>query len=321
MSNSSSVPRLSIELVREAASRIQGRVVQTPTLRVLVGAGVELFLKVESLQPTGAFKLRGAFNFMLTLPTTCRGVVAHSSGNHALAVAYVAKELGYQATLVMPRSAPRVKRASVEALGARLVLVGADSSERASVCMTLAESHGWTIVPPFDHALIAAGQGTAALELLKAAPALDRFYAPISGGGLMAGCATAISALSASTEIIGAEPETSGKAQASLAQNRPIEAPMFSTLADGLCVRQLGSVNWPTLRDTVSRVEGVSDRELLDAMRFALKQVRLVLEPSGACALALALREGTGRCGVLLSGGNVDEDLLAQALAAPELAG
>jgi threonine dehydratase len=303
---------LDLALVRAAAERIQEFVLRTPTLQC-ARPEAQLFLKAESLQPTGAFKLRGAFSLMTTLePGT--GVVAHSSGNHAQAVARAAAVLGLPAVVVMPSDAPPRKRAATEADGAEVVVVGPDSDERERVAAELARERGWFEVPPFDHPLIAAGQGTAALELLEDVPDLDRFYAPISGGGLMAGCAVVVRALAPGCEIIGIEPEAGDDTRRSLAAGERTKVPPPKTIADGLRVRIPGVVPWPVLRDHVARVEVVTDDELLTAMAWALTELRLVLEPSGAASLAVALREGRGRCGVLLSGGNVDPSLLARAV-------
>jgi threonine dehydratase len=308
---------LCIDAVREAAERIAPYVVRTPLLRHPLGRDAELLLKPESLQPTGAFKLRGAFNLMLQLPEDCRGVVAHSSGNHAQAVARAAAVLGIPAVVVMPSDAPPRKRERTEADGAQLVIVGPDSDERAERARELAEERGLFPVPPFDDPRIAAGQGTAALELLEDAGAIDRFYAPLSGGGLMSGCAVVVNALAPSAEIVGVEPEDAGDTRLSLAAGERRKVPPPRTIADGLRVRTPGAWTWTVLKKLLSRVELVSDAEILDAMRFALHELRLVLEPSGAASLALALREGRGRCGVLLSGGNVDAALLAQVAASP----
>jgi threonine dehydratase len=293
--------------------RIAHHVVRTPLLRHRLGPGCELLLKPESLQPTGAFKLRGAFSLMTALPPGCPGVVAHSSGNHAQAVARAARVLGLRAVVVMPSDAPALKRARSEADGAEVVVVGPDSEERARRADAIARAEGLVPVPPFDHPLVAAGQGTAALELLEDAGPLDRFYAPVSGGGLMAGCAVAVHALQPGVEVVGVEPEDGGDTRASLAAGERRTVPPPRTLADGLRVRTPGALTWPVLQRHVARVELVSDDALLDAMAFALRELRLVLEPSGAAALALALREGRGRCGVLLSGGNAEPAHLAEA--------
>lgn len=299
----------SLDDITEAADRIRPYVTRTPTLRVMTKSA-ELFSKAESLQPTGAFKLRGAFSFLSTLPPGT-GVVAHSSGNHAQAVARAARVLGHRATVVMPSDAPPLKRARTEADGARVIEVGPDSRERAERAERLATDEGLVLVPPYDHPLVAAGQGTAAFELTEEAPPLDRFYCPISGGGLMVGCATVISAVWPSCEIVGVEPAGADDTRRSLAAGERVAVPPPTTVADGLRVRIPGRWTFPILQRTVGRVETVTDDEMLDAVVWALENLRLVLEPSGAASLALALREGQGRCGILLSGGNIDPGLLA----------
>ncbi|HEX2486117.1 MAG TPA: threonine/serine dehydratase, partial [Myxococcota bacterium] len=304
---------LDLEAIAAARVRIASHVVRTPLLRHRPRPDCELLLKPESLQPTGAFKLRGAFSLMTTLPRDCPGVVAHSSGNHAQAVARAARVLGLRAAVVMPSDAPAGKRARTEADGAEVVLVGPDSEERARRADALARERGLVLVPPYDHPLIAAGQGTAALELLEDAGSLDRFYAPLSGGGLMAGCAVAVHGLQPRVELVGVEPEDADDTRRSLAAGARVSVPPPRTIADGLRVRTPGACTWPVIQRHVARVELVSDEELLDAMALALRELRLVLEPSGAASLAVALREGRGRCGVLLSGGNADPAHLAEA--------
>ncbi len=303
---------LSLDSIRAARERIAPHVVRTPLLRHALRRDCELLLKPESLQPTGAFKLRGAFSLMTSLGPDVAGVVAHSSGNHAQAVARAARVLGIPALIVMPDDASPRKRERTLADGAEVVSVGPDSQERERVAARLAAERGLVPVPPFDDPRIAAGQGTAALELLEDAGAFDRFYAPIGGGGLMAGCAVALHALAPATELVGVEPEDADDTRRSLAAGERRTVPPPRSLADGLRVRTPGAQTWPVLRAHLSRVELVTDAELLEAMAFALHELRLVLEPSGAAALAVALREGRGRCGVLLSGGNVEPELLAR---------
>ena len=191
---------LSLTTIREARRRIAPYVLRTPVLYHRLHEDTELLLKPESLQSTGAFKLRGAFNLMLTLPKNCAGVVAHSSGNHAQAVARAARILGLRAVIVMPNDVAARKRERTAADGAEIVLVEPDSDERVRRADAIARAENLAPVPPYDHALVAAGQGTAGLELLEDADVVDRFYAPVSGGGLMAGCAVAIHALSPRTE-------------------------------------------------------------------------------------------------------------------------
>jgi threonine dehydratase len=304
---------LSLATIREARRRITPYVLRTPVLYQRPRGDCELLLKAESLQSTGAFKLRGAFNLMLTLPKSCAGVVAHSSGNHAQAVARAARVLRMRAVIVMPSDAPAIKLARTAADGAEIVTVAPDSDERAARADEIARTEGLVSVPPYDHPLIAAGQGTAGLELLEDADLIDRFYAPVSGGGLMAGCAVAIHALSPHTEIIAVEPADGNDTLLSLAAGERRKVPPPRTIADGLRVRTPGELTWPVLQKHVARVALVSDDELLDAMAWALRELRLVLEPSGAASLAVALREGRGRCGVLLSGGNPEPAHLAEA--------
>ncbi len=304
--------RLDLAAVRDASRRIAGHVLRTPTLRRPHGEA-RLWLKAESLQPTGAFKLRGAFSRMTRLPPDAPGVVAHSSGNHAQAVARAARRLGLPAVVVMPDDAPARKRARTEADGAEVIVVGSDSDERERVAGRIAAERGFVPVEPFDDPDVAAGQGTAALELLEDAPPPDRFYAPISGGGLMAGCATVLASLSPATEIVGVEPEDADDTARSLAAGERVAVPPPKTIADGLRVRMPGEHTWPVLQRHLSRVERVSDEAMLDAMAWALGELRLVLEPSGAAALAVALAEGRGDCAVILSGGNARDEHLREA--------
>jgi threonine dehydratase len=304
---------LDLDAIAAARLRIAPYVVRTPLLRHALRADCELLLKPESLQPIGAFKLRGAFSMMTTLPRDCPGVVAHSSGNHAQAVARAARVLGLRAAIVMPADVSPGKRARSEADGAEVVLVDPGGDERERRADAIARERGFVLVPPYDHVLVAAGQGTAALELFEDAGPFERFYAPISGGGLMAGCAVALRALTPGTELVGVEPEDGADTRLSLAAGERRTIPLPKTIADGLRMRTPGAVTFPILQKHLARVELVSDEEMLDAMGFALRALRLVLEPSGAASLAAALREGRGRCGVLLSGGNVEPALLAEA--------
>ncbi len=307
---------LQLEDIEAAAARIKPYVLRTPTLKRRVG-NTTLHLKAESLQPIGAFKLRGAFNVMTQLAPDCPGVVAHSSGNHAQAVARAASVLGIRAVIVMPDNAPPLKRARTEADGAEVIIVGPDSNERAERAAQIAAEEGLVPVSPYNDLGIAAGQGTAALELLEdSGGTLQRFYAPVSGGGLMAGCAVALCSLTPEIEIVAVEPQTKPSLQQSLLAGERVAVPPPPTIADGLRVRVPGEVTWPILKHRVTRSELVSDEELKEAMVWALSECRLVLEPSGAASLAVALREcktnSTAHMGVLLSGGNVDPNLFAE---------
>lgn len=302
--------QLSLQHIRQAQARILGKVVHTPTLVRQVGE-LTLLLKPEGLQDIGAFKIRGAMNKMCQLPPECPGVVAHSSGNHAQAVARAAKVLGIPAVIVMPSNAPALKRMRTEADGAEVIIVGPDSDERKQRADEIARARGLVLIAPYDDLEVAAGQGTAALELIEDSGPLDRFYAPVSGGGLMAGCATVVAALCPEAEIVAVEPETKDALLRSLQAGERVAVSPPPTIADGLRVRIPGELTWPILRDRVHRVALVRDLELKRAMKWAYEQLRIVLEPSGAAALAVALREGKGRCGVILTGGNVDPALFA----------
>jgi threonine dehydratase len=307
---------LSLATIRAAAARIAPYVSRTPVLRHTPRDGCELFLKAESLQSIGAFKVRGAFSMMTALPEGCPGVVTHSSGNHAQAVARAAKVLGLRAVIVMSVAASALKRRRTEADGAEIVTTADDSDELIRRATQIRDEQGLVLVPPYDHALIASGQGTAALELFEEVGALDRFYCPVSGGGLMAGCATALAALSPNTELIGVEPELAADTFRSLAAGQRIKIDPPRTIADGLRVRTPGAFTWPVVQKLVRRVALVSEDEMKQAIGWAAHKLRIVLEPSGAAALAAALREGRGRCGVLLSGGNVDPALFGEIMQA-----
>jgi threonine dehydratase len=302
---------LSLEAVRAAAARIAPHVCRTPVLRYRLRPDCELFLKAESLQTTGSFKVRGAFSLMTCLPEGCTGVVTDSSGNHAQAVARAAKMLGLRTVIVMPVSAAPLKRRRAEADGAEIVLADDDSDELVRRSTQIAAEQGLVRVPPYNHPLVAAGQGSAALELVEECQDLDRFYCPISGGGLIAGCATVLAACSPRTEVVGVEPERANDTFLSLAAGQRVKIDPPTTLADGLRVRTPGEVTWPVIQRLVARVALVAEEEMRQAIAWAAHHVRLVLEPSGAASLAAALREGRGRCGVLLSGGNVDPALFA----------
>ena len=302
---------ITINDIRAAAERIQGRVVHTPVLE-RAWNDATLLIKPESLQSIGAFKLRGALNKMLQLPPDCPGVVAHSSGNHAQAVARAAKILGIRAVIVMPDNAPPLKRMRTENDGAEVIIVGPDSDERKDRARAIAASEGLVAVEPYDDLDIAAGQGTAGLELIEDSGPLDRLYAPVSGGGIMTGCAVVARALCPDAEIVAVEPTNKDALKRSLEAGERISVPPPNTIADGLRVRVPGEKTWPIMQTHVDRVVLVNDAALRQAMQWALSELRIVLEPSGAAALAAALREGRGRCGVICTGGNVDPAVLAR---------
>lgn len=312
---------VTLDAVRAAQERLRGAVVRTP----LVPFPLQDFLiKPESLQPTGAFKLRGALNALLSLGPgeRRRGVVAHSSGNHAQAVAYAARQLGVPAVVVMPRSAPALKIDLTRALGAELVLVGPASAERAEKAAQLARERGLTPIPPYDDARIIAGAGTVGLEILEDLPEVGTVLVPVSGGGLISGIAAALKGQRPGVRVVGVEPELAADAQASLRGGQRVHwsaAEVGRTLADGLRVQELGELTWAHIRTLVDDIVTVSEDELRRAVRETALRARLVAEPSGAATLAAALyrRPELGETGPLvavLSGGNLDPELLVELL-------
>ncbi len=308
---------LTLALVREARERLgrppRSSVVRTPLIEHVSPGGQRLWLKAESLQPIGAFKIRGATHLIRRLSPGTRGVVAHSSGNHAQAVARAAREAGLPAVIVMPSDAPLVKRDRTVADGAEVITVGPDSEERAQRADEEVARRGYVLVPPFDHPDIAAGQGTAALEAVEQLEGAKprSFFCPTSGGGLLAGCATVFAALLPEVEIVAVEPDTADDTARSLEAGVRVQVPPPQTVADGLRVRTPGRLTFEVLRARVHRAVRVSDEQILDATAYALRRLRLVLEPSGAAGLAAALAEEADDALVLLSGGNVEPSLLA----------
>ena len=279
---------LSLDDVRDAAARLDGVAHRTPVLRsrTLNGVvGAEVHLKAECFQRGGAFKFRGAYTLISTLDAVQRaaGVVAFSSGNHAQAVALASQLLGVRAAIVMPEDAPALKLAATRGYGAEVVTYDRYRDDRAAIAADLAAERGAVLVPPFDHPLIMAGQATAALELFDEAGRLDTLLAPIGGGGLVAGCATAAAALDPGIRVIGIEPEAGDDTRRSLAAGHRVEIQVPRTIADGQQITSPGELTFPIIQRLVSEVVLVSDGELLDAMRFAFDRLKIVLEPSGAC--------------------------------------
>jgi threo-3-hydroxy-L-aspartate ammonia-lyase len=315
---------LTLDHVRDAAARLAagGAVVRTPLLPVpQLSPG--LFIKPESLQPTGSFKLRGAYSAITAIPEReRRGVVAHSSGNHGYAVAYAAALLGVPATIVVPENAPAVKTAAIERCGAELVTVPPTLPDRIAASNEISERRDYILIPPFDHLDVMAGQGTIGLEIAEDLPGADAVLVPISGGGLISGIAVAIRALSPETKIIGVEPELAADARDSLRSGTRMAWPAEQTartIADALRVEQVGEVTFPHIRELVSDIVTVTDDEILDAMRTLATGARLVAEPGGAVATAACLYHRAelpaGSRVAVLSGGNVDPALLAKVLA------
>ncbi len=309
-----------IDDVRAAATRIAGHVHRTPvtTCASLDGlAGRHLFFKCEQLQRAGAFKFRGASHAVSRLPdeVAARGVVTHSSGNHAQALALAAKLRGIPAHVVMPRDSARVKRAAVEEYGARVIECDPTLAARETAARAVLEQVGGHFVHPYDDPDIIAGQGTVGLELMEQVPDLDAVIAPVGGGGLLAGVCIAVRALAPSARLFAAEPRGADDAARSLAAGRRIPQTDPKTIADGLRT-SLGELTWPIIRDHVERVLTVEEDEIVSAMRLAWQRAKLLIEPSAAVALAAVLGDefksetGIERVGVVLTGGNVDLDRL-----------
>ncbi len=315
---------IEVEDVRAAAARLRGVVHRTPvvtsaSLDQRVGASV--FIKAECYQRTGSFKFRGAYNKISSLDPgeRARGVAAFSSGNHAQAVALAARLLGVPAVILMPHDAPDSKVDATAALGADVVRYDRYAEDREALAKGLADDRGCVLVPPYDDPLIMAGQGTAALELLEEVPDLDVLVVPVGGGGLIAGCATAAKAHGAGLRVVGVEPEAGDDTRRSLAAGERVRLDgVPRTIADGQQLEIPGALTFPVVQKRVDEVLSVSDDEIVDTMRFLFEHVKLVAEPSGACAPAALLVDAASfagqRVGVILSGGNVNADRFAQLL-------
>ncbi|CAM3894943.1 threonine/serine dehydratase [Deinococcus frigens] len=307
--------------IQAAQTRLSEWVDRTPLVPF---PNENLWLKAENLHPTGAFKLRGAFNKLLSLSAAqrARGVVAHSSGNHAGAVAHAARALGIPAVVVMPSGAPQTKLAATRACGAEVVLVGNASEERAAKAREIAEERGLTPVPPYDDAQIIAGAGTVGLEILEDLPTVGTVLVPVSGGGLISGVAVAIKSQRPDVRVIGVEPALAADAQASLRAGGRVAwdaADVARTLADGLRVTQVGELTWGHIRVHVDDIVTVNEAQMRRAVRDTVLRARLVAEPSGAVTVAAALygghNFGPGPLVAVVSGGNLDVGTLVKLLA------
>jgi threonine dehydratase/serine racemase len=306
--------------VRAAAERLAGRAHRTPVLTCAALdrlAGRSLFFKCEQFQKAGAFKFRGACNAVLRLSpdAAARGVVTHSSGNHAGALALAARLRGIPAHVVMPSNATPVKRRAVEEYGGRVVLCESTLPAREEAAAAVLAETGGTLIPPYNHPDVIAGQGTAALELLEAVPGLDAVVAPVGGGGLVSGVSIAAKGLNPAVRVFAAEPAGADDAARSKAAGRLLPQTGPRTVADGL-LTSLGDLTWPVIRDQVERVVTVGEDDIVRAMRLAWERAKLLIEPSAAVPVAAVLSDefrafgGLGRVGVILSGGNVDLDRL-----------
>jgi threonine dehydratase len=319
---------VTLDEIRAAQQRIAGVAVRTPLYQLererLRGANLpepayDIYIKAESEQPIGSFKLRGAYNMVAQLSSEAlrRGVVTYSSGNHAQGVAYAARALGAKAVIVMPENTPKIKRDATVALGAEIVLVGPASIERKLKAEELVEKFGYTMVPPYDAPQVIAGQGTCGLEIVEQLPDVDLVLTPVSGGGLLSGVATAVKLAAPHVQVWGAEPELAADAKESFETKQLVEWPAAKTtrtIGDGLRTQSLGELNFVHILRFVDGIVAVSEEEIFAAMRLVLAATKLVAEPSGAASLAAALYHAhelppARKVAVVLSGGNLEPAL------------
>ena len=314
---------LTFELIKEAAARIAGRVHRTPVVTSRSFnelTGREVFFKCENLQRAGAFKARGATNKIQSLneDEKQRGVIAVSSGNHAQAVALAAGEAGVRAVVCVPDDAPKMKIAAARAYGADIRVFDRHKDDRDAFGRDIGEREGLTPVPAYDDYLIMAGQGTCGLEFVQEVPQLDSLLTPCSGGGLFAGVSTAAKLLKRSIRCFAVEPDTANDTQQSIESGERVSIAPPPTIADGLRVQKPGELTFPITRENAEQVLTVTDDEIIAAMRFMLFRMKMLVEPSGAAAAAAVmfgkLPQNCARVGVVLSGGNVDDDLLSRFL-------
>ncbi|AFQ50526.1 threo-3-hydroxy-L-aspartate ammonia-lyase [Burkholderia cepacia] len=312
--------------VAAAATRLEGHAHRTPvmTSRTIDAAfGAQVFFKCENLQRMGAFKFRGAFNALSRFDATQRrhGVVAFSSGNHAQAIALSARILDIPATIVMPQDAPAAKMAATRGYGGNVVTYDRYTEDREQIGRDLADQHGLTLIPPYDHADVIAGQGTAAKELFDEVGPLDAVFTPLGGGGLLSGTALATRALSPHAKLYGVEPEAGNDGQQSFRSGSIVHIDTPRTIADGAQTQHLGNLTFPILRRDVDDILTATDAELVDCMRFFATRMKIVVEPTGCLSFAAARRMKDAlkgkRVGIVISGGNVDLENFCALVSAP----
>jgi threo-3-hydroxy-L-aspartate ammonia-lyase len=301
--------------VEAAAGRLAGVAHRTPVMTSRTAnerTGAQLFFKCENFQRMGAFKFRGAYNALAQFTADQRraGVIAFSSGNHAQAIALSARLLGMPATIVMPRDAPPIKITATRGYGAEVVLYDRYTEDREEIGRRLAAERDMTLIPPFDHPHVMAGQGTAALELIEDAGPLDLLLVCLGGGGLLSGCAVAARHLLPGCRVIGVEPEAGNDVQQSLRRGELVHIDVPRTIADGAQTQQAGRLTFPVIQALVADVATVSDAQLVSSMRFFAERMKIVVEPTGCLAAAAALEGALNvrgkRVGIIVSGGNVD---------------
>lgn len=301
--------------ILQAQRRIDGVAHLTPVLRSRTAdelAGAQLHFKGENLQRAGAFKFRGAFNALsqFSPEQKARGVVTYSSGNHAQAIALAAKLLSIRATIVMPQDAPAIKVAATYGYGADIKFYDRYTQDRESIGQALVRDQGFTLVPPYDHPHVMAGQGTVAKELFDQVGALDVLLVPLGGGGLLSGCATVARNLYPACRVIGVEPEAGNDGQRSLQSGEIVHIPVPVTIADGAQTQHLGQHTFPIIQQLCDEIVTVSDAQLLAAMKFFAERMKIMVEPTGCLAAAAAFNHKSAmagrRVGIVLSGGNID---------------
>ncbi|MFI5685264.1 pyridoxal-phosphate dependent enzyme [Streptomyces sp. NPDC051636] len=319
----SDIPPVSLHDIQDAAARIKGIAHRTPVLRSRTldeRVGAEVFVKCENLQRVGAFKFRGAYNAASRLGPghLAKGIAAYSSGNHAQAVALTARELGTTAVILMPEDTPRAKLEATAGYGAEIVTYDRYTGDRVAIGEALAADRGLSLIPPYEHPHVIAGQGTAALELLEEAGDLDALVVPVGGGGLIAGSATAAKGLLPDIRVIGVEPEAGDDTKRSLDAGRRVSVPVPRTIADGQAADIPGELTFSINRRLLDGISLVSDDQIREGMRFAFERLKTVVEPSGASALAALLAHRVEplprRIGVILSGGNIGARRFAELL-------
>jgi threonine dehydratase len=308
---------VTLDDIRAAAVRVAPIARVTPVLDVSAAAGFPLLLKCECLQPGGAFKIRGAYNMVaqLTADERRRGVITFSSGNHGQAMALAARELGAPAVVVMPTTAPQVKIDGTRSFGAEVIFAGTTSTDRRTRAEAEALDRGLTMVPPFDHEWIIAGQGTAGLEILEQWPAVAAVLVPIGGGGLAAGVSAAIKLIRPEVQVIGVEPAGAAAMKASIDAGHLVTLERSHSIADGLMPVRPGDLTYAHVRRFVDRVVTIEDDRIVDAVLWIFEHARIVAEPSGAAAVAAALAGAAGVNGpvvAIVSGGNMGMDRLEE---------
>ena len=307
--------------IAAAAKRIEGAAHRTPVLTSTTAdemTGAQIFFKPENLQRMGAFKFRGAYNAIAKFSDEQRkrGVLAFSSGNHAQAIALSARLAGIKAVIVMPADAPPLKLAATRGYGAEVITYDRMTEDREAIAKKLAQERGMTMIPPYNHADVIAGQGTAAKELIEDAGQLDYLFVCLGGGGLTSGCALAAQELSPGCKVIGVEPEAGNDGQQSFRKGEIVKIPVPQTIADGAQTQAPGDLTFAIIRALVSDVVTVSDAQLIEAMRFFVARMKIVVEPTGCLAAAAAFNQKADikgkRVGVIISGGNVDPAALGR---------